>query len=319
MLGMNDAGYRLFDPDLFNSYRVGYEHIVKTLKTSLPNVRLTAIQPSPYDDITRPAMFEGGYNNVLISYGKFVRELATREGLLCADLNTSVVVALRTANQADPALAQKLIPDRVHPSAPIHLLMAEALLKAWNAPAVVSDVEIDASSLTTRRAVNTSISELSNQGAIAWNQVDNSLPMPIERFPSEDLVRLVLRSSDFMDALNRETLSVTGLKPGRKYALHIDGQAIATHSADQWSAGVDLSEASTPMSKQAVDVRQLIYRHNNLHWARWHMIQTSFETEQPPGMDRAMAALDALDAEVAAMARAKAQPKPHRYELVAVE
>jgi hypothetical protein len=264
-------------------------------------------------------MFEGGYNNVLISYGKFVRELAAREGLLCADLNTSVVVALRSANQADPALAQKLIPDRVNPSAPIHLLMAEALLKAWNAPAIVSDVEIDASLLAAPKAVNTSISDLSNEGVIAWTQVDNSLPMPIDTFPSEELVRLALRSSDFMDALNRETLSVTGLTPGRKYALHIDGQAIATHSAEQWSAGVDLSEANTPMSKQAVDVLQLIYRHNNLHWARWHMIQTSFETDQPPSMERAMAALDSLDSEVATMARAKAQPQPHHNELVAVE
>jgi lysophospholipase L1-like esterase len=319
MLGMNDGGYRLFDSDLFKSYRVGYEHIVKALKTATPKVRLTAIQPSPYDDVTRPPLFEGGYNNVLISYGKFVRDLAMREGLLCADLNTSVVAALRTAYQADPALAQKLIPDRVHPSAPIHLVMAAALLKAWNAPAVVSEVEIDASSLAARKAVNTSISELSNEGGIAWTQIDNSLPMPIEMFPSEELIHLALRSSDFMDALNRETLAVTGLSPGRKYALKIDGQAIATHSADEWSAGVDLSGANTPMSKQAVDVLQLIYRHNNLHWARWHMIQTSFETEQPPSMDRAMAALDTLDSEVATMARAKAQPKPHRYELVAVE
>jgi len=73
------------------------------------------------------------------------------------------------------------------------------------------------------------------------------------------------------------------------------------------------------MSKQAVEVLQLIYRHNNLHWARWHMLQTSFETEQASSMDRAMTALDTLDTEVAAMARAKAQPKPHHYELAAVE
>jgi hypothetical protein len=143
--------------------------------------------------------------------------------------------------------------------------------------------------------------------------------MPIETFPSEELLRLALHSSDFMDALNRERLVVGGLTPGHPYALKIDGQAIATRSPDEWSAGVDLSEATTPMSKQAVEVLQLIYRHNNLHWARWHMIQTSFEIEQPPSMDRAMTALDSLDSEVAAMARAKAQPKPHRYELVAVE
>ncbi|HTA69059.1 MAG TPA: GDSL-type esterase/lipase family protein, partial [Bryobacteraceae bacterium] len=319
MLGMNDAGYRLFDDALFKSYRTGYEHIVQTLKVAAPKLRLTAIQPSPYDDVTRPPQFEGGYNNVLISYGKFVCELASREGMLCADLNTSVVTALRAANQADPALAQKLIPDRVHPSVPVHLLMTEALLKAWNAPAIVSDVEIDALAIAVRKAVNTSIAALSNDNGIAWTQVDNSLPMPIETFPSEELVHLALRSSDFMDALNRERLAVTGLTSGRKYALKIDGQAIATHSASEWSAGVDLSEANTPMSEQAVDVLQLIYRHNNLHWARWHMIQTSFEIDQPPSMDRAMKALDTLDTEVAAMARAKAQPKPHRYELVAEE
>jgi hypothetical protein len=49
------------------------------------------------------------------------------------------------------------------------------------------------------------------------------------------------------------------------------------------------------------------------------MIQTAFETEKPPSMDAAMTALDTLESEIAAMARAKAQPKPHRYQLQAVE
>lgn len=319
MLGMNDAGYRLFDPALFKSYSAGYEHIVQALKTAAPKVRITAIQPSPYDDITRPPLIEGGYNSVLVRYGAFVRELAAREELLCADLNNSVAAAIRRANGIDPALAQKLIPDRVHPSAPIHLLMAEALLKAWNAPPVVSEVEIDASALAVHKAVNTSISQLSSDGGLAWMQLDNSLPMPIETFPSAELLDLALRSSDFVEALNRERLTAIGLAPGRAYALKIDGQAIATHSAEEWSAGVDLGLADTPMSRQAIEVLQLIYRHNNLHWARWHMIQTSFEIEQPPSMNRAITALDTLDGEVAAMARAKAQPKPHRYQLVAIE
>lgn len=316
MLGMNDAGYRPLDADLLKSYRVGYEHIVKTLKTAGPKVRLTLIQPSPYDDVTRTPLIEGGYNNVLISYGKLVREIAAREGFLCADLNASVLAALRSANEADPALAQKLIPDRVHPSAPIHFLMAEALLKAWNAPPAVSEVEIDSSALTVQKMINTSISGLSNDSGIAWTQLDNSLPMPIDPFPSEELLQLAFRSSDFLEALNRETLAVTGLAPGRTFSLKIDGQPVAAHSAEEWASGVYLSATDTPMSKQSTEVLQLIYRHNNLHWARWHMIQTSFETEHPPGMDRAIEALDQLESEVAAMARAKAQPKPHRYELV---
>jgi lysophospholipase L1-like esterase len=318
MLGMNDGRYRAFDPAIFKTYSAGYEHIVKVLKESLPNLRITALQPSAYDDITRAPQFDGGYNGVLVRYGSFVQELATREHLQCADLNTEVVAMLQKANATDSALAQKLIPDRVHPAAATHFLMAEALLKSWNAPALVSGVEIDGTSRMVRTATNTSISILPDDSNLAWTELDSALPMPIERFPSKELVQLAFRSSDFIDSLDREMLTVPGLADGR-YALRIDEQTIATYSSDQWGAGVNLAESDTPMSKQASEVLQLTYRHNVLHWARWHLIQTSFDAEKPRSMDSAMAALDTLDAEVAAMARAKAQPRVHRYELVPVE
>jgi len=50
---------------------------------------------------TRPPLFDGGYNGVLMRYGKFVRELAKREKLIDADLNTGVAAALRKANEKD--------------------------------------------------------------------------------------------------------------------------------------------------------------------------------------------------------------------------
>jgi lysophospholipase L1-like esterase len=319
MLGMNDAGYRVFDPALFQNYAVGYEHIVKSLKTAAPKLRITAIQPSPYDDVTRAPQFEGGYNGVLLRYCAFVRELAARKGLTFADLNTSVVAALEKANQANPALAKDLIPDRVHPSAPIHFLMAEALLKAWNAPAVVSEVAIDAAALAIGESANTSVTKLSREPVLAWTELDRSLPMPLEPFPAPELLRFLLGVSDLTETLNRERVTVTGLTSGGRYTLKIDGQEVVTRTAEEWRAGVELGEIATPMSKQAMDVLQLIYRHNELHWANWHMIQTSFDAEKPPSMDRTMAAIDVLDAEVAQMAREKAQPKPHRYELSAAQ
>ena len=324
MLGMNDGGYRAFDAGLFKSYTAGYEYIIKTLKTALPTARITTIEPSPYDDVTRPPLFDGGYNGVLTRYGAFVRELAAREGLLSADLNASIVDVLRRANQANPELAQKLIPDRVHPSAAISLIMAEALLKAWNAPPTVSEVVIDASSHALKKAANASVWQisswaLSKDDRVNWTQRDESLPMPMEGFPSSELTLLTLRSSDFADALNRETVTVSGLKANRRYMLKIDGDVIVTRSGDEWSSGVQLGQTSTPMSKQSTEVLQLLYRHNSLHWVRTNLILTVFEAQQPPSMDRALAAIDTLDDEVVAMARAKAQPKTHHYELVGVE
>ncbi len=80
MLGMNDASYRPFDQKIYDTYTKGYRHIVERLKSELPGVRLTLIRPSPYDDVTRPPNFPGGYNEVLVRYGDFVEALAKETG-----------------------------------------------------------------------------------------------------------------------------------------------------------------------------------------------------------------------------------------------
>ena len=97
MLGMNDASYRAFDQKIFDVYAKGYQHLVESLKSNLPGVRITLIQPSPYDDVTRKPTFEGGYNQVLVRYGEFVKNLAEKEGAAVADLNTPVVAAIKKA------------------------------------------------------------------------------------------------------------------------------------------------------------------------------------------------------------------------------
>src|SRR5271156_5188446 len=80
MLGMNDASYRAFDQKIFDVYAKGYEHLVESLKSNVPGVKITLIQPSPFDDVTRKPNFEGGYNQVLNRYGEFVKSLAEKEG-----------------------------------------------------------------------------------------------------------------------------------------------------------------------------------------------------------------------------------------------
>src|SRR5579871_3909672 len=160
MLGMNDGSYRAFDQKIFDTYAAGYRHIIESVKQALPGLRITVIQPSPYDDVTRAPNFEGGYNKVLVRYGDFVKELASSEKLTVADLNGPVVAALEKAQGLDKEKSQKLIPDRVHPGPGGHLLMAEALLKAWNAPAVVTSVEIDAAEPRVAHAERTHVTDL---------------------------------------------------------------------------------------------------------------------------------------------------------------
>src|ERR1051326_926779 len=124
MLGMNDGSYQAFNPEIFAKYTNGYEHIIETMKKDLPDIRITVIQPSPFDDVTQNPRFEGGYNKVLVRYGEYVKELGDREHLRVADLNGPVVEVLEKAKAKDPEAAKKIIPDRVHPGPAGHLLMA---------------------------------------------------------------------------------------------------------------------------------------------------------------------------------------------------
>src|SRR5205809_2521836 len=76
MLGMNDGRYRAFDQQTFDTFANGFKHIVQSVQAKLPGIRITAIQPSPYDDVTREPLFPGGYNAVLVRYSEFLKELA---------------------------------------------------------------------------------------------------------------------------------------------------------------------------------------------------------------------------------------------------
>jgi lysophospholipase L1-like esterase len=316
MLGMNDGRYRANDAETFGTFASGYGEIVKHLKRSLPGVRITVIEPSPYDDVTRPPTFEGGYNAVLVQYGGYLKELAKSDNLNVADLNTDVVEALRKANAADPANAQKIIPDRVHPGPAGHLLMAEALLKAWNAPALVSEVEIDAPAGLASKAQGTAVSAVqTTPKGVTWTQTDNSLPMPVDW--NDPLIKLARASSDVVDALDQEPLRVKGLSAGA-YSLGIDGLPVGNYSADQFAAGINLATLPTPMLKQAMDVAKLTVDHNNVHFARWRTLQVPLEKYNLTSLPATLTDLDEVENEIVAQQRAAAQPKPHRYEVSAV-
>jgi lysophospholipase L1-like esterase len=312
MLGMNDGRYRAYDPDIFQQFSSGFEAIVQTVKSSLPGIRITAIQPSPYDDVTRAPVFAGGYNAVLVRYGHFLSELAARENLDVADLNTPLVAALKKAKSIDPALAQKLLPDRVHPAPGGHLLMAEALLRAWRAPAEVTSVEIDAESKQVSAASNTTVTDLQVDTGLAWTQEDAALPMPVDM--KDPLIALALRASDFAEALDRQPLRIAGL-PRARYVLRIDGEMAGSFSRQELADGVNLALLPTPMAKQALDVHALTIRHNQIHYERWRHLQVPLQEQKLERLQPALESLDALEAELIDQQRAAAQPKPRRYEL----
>jgi lysophospholipase L1-like esterase len=315
MLGMNDGRYRPFDKDIFDDYSAGYESMVKQIKALAPKTRITLIRPSPYDDVTKAPMNGGGYNAVLVRFGDFLAQLAAREGLDVADMNAPVVEMLKKAHAANAEVAGRIVPDRVHPGAAGHLIMAAALLKAWAAPAVVSNVDIDAGAARVLGADNTAVRSLVAGPVVSWQQSDKCLPMPVDM--NDPVTSLAVKSSDFLETLNSETLKVRGLKPGH-YALRIDAQQVAVFTADQLAAGINLAVWPTPMAKQAAEVHTLTRKRTDVHQARWRTLEVPLANDQAAATAPAIEALDALDRELAARQRAAAIPYERRYELVAV-
>jgi lysophospholipase L1-like esterase len=312
MLGMNDASYQPFKQPIFDTYVRGYQHLVESLKASLPGVRITLIVPSPFDDVTRKPTFEGGYNQVLIRYGEFVRSLAEKKGATVADLNTPVVAALKKAHEIDPTHAAGLIRDRVHPGPAGQLLMAEALLKAWNAPALVSVVEIDGSAGRVTRQENSKVDELKSGVTVTWTQLDAALPMPIDL--KDPVIALAAKASDVEEALNEQVLKVTGLAAPR-YQLKIDDKDIVELTKDQLAAGVNLATYPTPMVRQAAAVHRLTLRHNDLHFQRWRTFQVPLASRGYPNLTKAIDGLDALESDMIAEQREEARPVAHHFEL----
>lgn len=320
MVGMNDAGYQEFDPAFFKIYSEGYERLLSLLKNELPRLRITLLQPSPFDDLTSghawrlaAPQIKGGYNATIVRYGQFVKELAQRHGLNSVDMNAPVVDVIQKANAVDEALAQKIIPDRIHPAAAGHLLMAAALLKSWNAPAVVTAVELDAESRRVAHTENTKVSNLTIDNRLFWTQTDAALPMPLDM--NDKAIAIVTRFSDVVQRLNQQILKVTNLSASN-YTLKIDDEVIGIWSKKDLAAGINLALLPTPMLKQALGVHNLTAQRNRIRFVRWREVQVPLERDSIAGLAKTLDALDALEAELIKRQRAAAQPRAHRYELI---
>ncbi len=319
MLGMNDGHYMNHKPADDETFRNGYRHIIDTMRQADPALRITAIEPSPYDDVTRPINLQpGGYNAVMINYGEWIRQYAPEAHLTVTDFNAPVVDMLRKANTSDHEVALKILPDRVHPSLAGHMIMAEQLLKTWSARPVVAAVTLDATNNKVGGTQFAKVSDLhASGGAISWTELDEDLPLPFFQMLREDhqgTLALALRSSDVTDTLNQEPLRVTGLKHG-SYKLAIDGTPAGSWNDAQLAQGVNLAVLDTPMSKQSAQVRDLTVKHINIHEDRWRELQVALHDMNIPNLDGALAVLDSIEEEVVQRQWAAAQPKPHTFEL----
>ncbi len=313
MLGMNDGGYKPFDPMTLAQFGEGYRAIVAKLKATRPGVRQTLILSSPFDDVSRPPLFAPGYDDVLRRLGCYATALGAQEGATVVDFRNPLNAGIAAVARDNPELARLVIPDRVHPGTAGKLVMGATLLRAWNAPPLVTHVEIDAASKTVSAAENTEVGGLAVvDGGLAWTQADRSLPLPLS-FDDAD-TELAQRAGADLEGLARQPLAVRGLAAGR-YELRIDGQVVGRFTEAELAAGVNLARFDTPMRRQAFRVRWSV---GDSHERQRVRRQLMAGAPNDPAASATAESLAAVDEAAQAQRSKDAAPQPRRYELVVV-
>ena len=311
MLGMNDGGYKPFDPVTLATFGEGYRALVAKLQQALPGVRLTFVRSSPFDDVARQPQFLPGYDDTLRRLGCYVVTLAAQQKATLADFREPVNAGVAAVLKANPDLARLVLPDRVHPGAAGHAVMGAALLRAWNAPALVTRVGIDAPARRVTVAENTEVSGLSAQGdGLAWTQLDRALPLPLSFEDAE--VDLAQKAGADIEGLDQQPLVVTGLAAGR-FELRIDGQGVGTFSDAELAKGVNLARHGTPMRSQAYSVKWSVAGGHEAQRVRRELLAA-----KDPALQPAADTLAARDEAVQKQRSVDATPKPRKYELVRV-
>jgi lysophospholipase L1-like esterase len=329
MLGLNDGGYKAETQDVDQKYFDGMRHIVNTLRSSLPGVRITVMEESLYDDYTRPSALPVtdinlDYNQLVVSYGDWLANYAQQAGLHFADLHADFVHTLQKAMELDPTLATQIFPDHLHPSFAGHMILAKELLQSWGARPLVSEVVIDASREQPHLKVakDATVSDLiDNGGSIRWTELDNALPLPLSQWQTKwidgPIVALIIKSSDIAQTLNEEPLEITGLKRG-VYALKIDHEKVGSFNSQELAAGINLAMMNTPMSAQALEVYNAVVQHSDLHYAEWRTVQLPLTEYNLSQTEAAMSSLNVLEDTVVNKEHNLAQPKSHTFELIPI-
>ena len=312
--GMNDGGYRGFNPAAAKNYLAKTEDMLKAAQKA--GVRIALISPNAVEVRAKPEL-----KMYLETQQKFyapLKELADKYKVPFVD-QYAVTRKVLEKIEADNANVHPF-PDGIHTNGPGGLLMAHTILTGLKAPAVVSDVAIDAATKNTK-SIDCTVEELSvTSDALSFQRKDKALPLPIQ----SDWRPILPYVNDLTD-LNFYGLKVTGLNGG-KYALSIDGAKTGEYTAEELGKGVNLGNLGTgPLFEQGQEVFKKIREKNHIVHKRFRQVvmippppywlADVYNERKPKELKKLM---DEVQSRQEAIYK-KAQPAAHRFELKAVK
>lgn len=309
--GMNDFSYQAFRPDIFAAYTRSQTQLAKSLTTS--GARVAFLTPQPIED-RRPDPDQDIRNQSLRKFSDGLKEVAAATHTAFIDQFDPYMKIMMAERAKDP---KAFIGggDAVHPGPKGHTVMAWAVLKGLGATPLVSRADIQASG-NGAEVENCKLEKLEVSGrTITFDRLDDALPMPIDK-RAEGALAL----TPILDDLNRLELRVIGLPQGN-YTVTIDGEPAGNVASEALAKGWNFSNAPGPITKQAAELLELIFKKNDLFFQRWRSVQlyslpnwaqaADIETQRSAELKR----LDAQIAEYETRINAVRKPKDHHFEI----
>ena len=314
MLGMNDGGWGTGSQQIDASFQKGYRELLETLHKAAPGASLTLISCTSYDEITHGTEFPG-YSRVVDKFADDVSGIGAQlqasgdKNILLADFHRPLADALQRAKTQFPQLAPLLVPDRIHPAAAGHWIMAAALMSAWHVTPIVSRVALNAASAQVIGKDRTTVTNLEkSKDGLKWTQLDEALPLP---FDFNDAMTPVLLQISDIAKLDQMTLRIDSLEAGQ-YELLIDAKPVAKFTREELQHGVNLALYKTPMLDQAREIDGDEEQRATLDQARF-ILSANVKGSSTSAL--AESGLRQAQDEIAAGLRKDLDPKPHRFEL----
>ncbi len=310
--GMNDHAYQAFREDIFRAYVRSQSEIAKDLEAA--GARVAFLTPQPIED-KRPDPDKDPRNESLRKFSDGLKEVAAKQHALFVDQFDPYMAIMLHAREQDPSA---IIGggDSVHPGPIGHTVMAWAILKTLGASPLVSRATINAAAKQAGQCEGCRVSNVKmSEGTVSFDRLDSALPMPIDQ-----RAEAALKLAPILNDLDRYELQITGL-PAGNYELSTDGESAGQMSAEELASSCNLANRPGPITQQARQVLDLVFRKNNVYFNRWRNVQLySFpEWAQTPEVEsRRSAELARLDREIAeaeAQIDAARQPKTRHFEL----
>ncbi len=272
--GINDGIYHPFSDGRLAKYQEGVKRLTKLVREDL-KAQLLIMTPPPYDSKNpgqpdvRPEETYGykqpfaDYDQVLDKYSNWLTT-TKQHGVIVADVHSRMAAHRLARRKETPGF--RLSGDGIHPTETGHVIMAMAVLRAWNAPALVDEAHVDA--FAKKSLAGTVKGVVVRDGEIAFDW-KSKLPMPLNSNRKDSAQRgwwdpKSLALEKFTESLNRHILKVTNL-PAERYRLLANDTEVGSFTQKELEAGLDLTALDAfPTTARSEQVRELVMRRRML-------------------------------------------------------